>query len=268
MKERFNLTLWTNRPEVARLADEAGITRIGLDLERLGKEKRQKNKGTWISPHTEDQLPAIKEVIHQAAFFVRCNPYGPHSAAEIGRLLAAGVEIIMLPNFSGAAEVESIAQLIDGRAQLIPLIERYAATDEIDELLQIPEIGEFHVGLNDLSFDLKLKNRLALLHHPILETLSGKICTAGRKIGIGGIARPTDHTLPVPTDLVYARLAALNASGALISRSFGLEHFSVAALKAEIELLFNRLEYWRSVAPHTIQQAKAHLITLTQHELP
>src|SRR5688572_17388105 len=57
----FVLTLWTNDPAVARRADAAGVDRIGLDLETYGKAERQpKQLATWISPHREDQLPALR----------------------------------------------------------------------------------------------------------------------------------------------------------------------------------------------------------------
>ena len=45
----FALTLFTNDVELARRADVAGVNRIGLDLEVLGKAKRQQHLNTWIS---------------------------------------------------------------------------------------------------------------------------------------------------------------------------------------------------------------------------
>ncbi len=56
--DNFILTLFTNDVELARRADEAGINRIGLDLERIGKAERQQHLKTWISDHEEHELPA------------------------------------------------------------------------------------------------------------------------------------------------------------------------------------------------------------------
>jgi len=42
----------TNSPEVASIADGAGVDRIFIDLEQYGKEKRQKNWDSVKSKHS------------------------------------------------------------------------------------------------------------------------------------------------------------------------------------------------------------------------
>ena len=54
------LTLWTSDPALAARADAAGVERVGVDMERLGKRARQRGLGTWISPHTEDDLAKVQ----------------------------------------------------------------------------------------------------------------------------------------------------------------------------------------------------------------
>ena len=44
------LTLWTNDPALARRADDAGIDRVGIDLDRLGKAERQQGLNTGSRP--------------------------------------------------------------------------------------------------------------------------------------------------------------------------------------------------------------------------
>src|SRR4051794_34532824 len=84
----FVLTLWTDDAALARQADAAGVDRIGLDLEVHGKAERQpQNLKTWISPHSEDKLPALREAMGRAKLFCRCNPINPGSADEIERLI-------------------------------------------------------------------------------------------------------------------------------------------------------------------------------------
>jgi hypothetical protein len=83
--ERFVLTLWTNDPLFARRGDRAGIDRIGVDLERLGKEDRQRGLGTWLSPHHEDDLRAVGAALETAALFARLNPLHAENAREVGR---------------------------------------------------------------------------------------------------------------------------------------------------------------------------------------
>ncbi|MCB1864763.1 MAG: hypothetical protein KDG50_04995 [Chromatiales bacterium] len=256
----FDLTLWTNDPDVARRADRAGVDRIGLDLESIGKHDRQRNLGTWISPHREDQLPAIRAVLSRASLFVRCNPAGPQSSDEIRRLIDAGVEIIMLPNFRSAREVLEVLRIVDGQAQLVPLIERFEATQCIDELLAIPAVEEFHLGLNDLSFDLKLDNRLALLAAPWIVTLAHRIRSAGRRLGVAGIGRAGDDSLPVPSDLIYASLARLHATGSLVSRSFRVDELQTDDLAREIGSTRARLAYWAAADADSIEQARLALL--------
>src|SRR5688500_12265371 len=88
--ESFLFTLWTNEPALAREADGAGVDRIGVDLERLGKAERQAGRGTWVSPHTEEDLLRVAAVLTHATLFVRTNPVHEGSAAEVERVLAAG----------------------------------------------------------------------------------------------------------------------------------------------------------------------------------
>ncbi|MBL0010975.1 MAG: hypothetical protein IPP22_08235 [Nitrosomonas sp.] len=71
----FVLTLFTNDSELARRADEAGINRIGLDLEMLGKAERQQHLNTWISDHTEEQLPSLRQALKKAKLL--CEPTSP-----------------------------------------------------------------------------------------------------------------------------------------------------------------------------------------------
>src|SRR6185436_12988331 len=59
LADELVLTLWTSDPQLAARADAAGVERIGVDLERLGKRDRQGGLGTWISEHTEADLATV-----------------------------------------------------------------------------------------------------------------------------------------------------------------------------------------------------------------
>lgn len=74
------LTLWTDRLDIAQAGDAAGIERIGVDLEHLGKAERQAGRGTWISPHTVDDLRAVTSSLTRARGCARLNPV--HVALE------------------------------------------------------------------------------------------------------------------------------------------------------------------------------------------
>src|SRR6266852_9852837 len=88
--EPFVLTLWTADPWLARAADAAGVDRIGIDLERLGKRERQQERGTWISTHQEPDLEALAPALSRARLFARVNPLNPDSPREVESVIAHG----------------------------------------------------------------------------------------------------------------------------------------------------------------------------------
>ena len=259
MVSDFLLTLWTADLDLASEADLAEIDRIGVDLETLGKAERQSGRPTWISPHTLDDLRALRRTVSRARLFVRCNAMGPHSADEVEAVLRAGAEIVMLPNFVALDEVARFAGLIGGRARLVPLVERIAACEAI---AGFPGLGieEIHVGLNDLSIDLGAANRLTVLAHPLLDDLAGEARRAGIRFCVGGVAAPDDTGLPVPADLVYAQHARLGSTGALIARSFFRGAGPRTALKARIAHLRARIAWWRAAPAAELERARQALL--------
>lgn len=64
----------TNSPEVASIADGAGVDRIFIDLEQYGKEKRQKNWDSVKSKHSISDIPKVKSAVKNAQIFVRTDP--------------------------------------------------------------------------------------------------------------------------------------------------------------------------------------------------
>ncbi len=252
------LTLWTNDLEHAQWAEEAGVERIGLDLETIGKSSRQEGLGTWVSHHSWDDLYRLSRTVPADRLFVRLNGVHAGTADEIARAADAGVGVMMQPNFTRLSEVERFVRLVDRRAVVVPLVERKAAIELIEEL---PALGirEIHVGLNDLSIDLGEKNRLAVLAKPILSAISAKAIAAGLRFGLGGLGRAFDRKLPVPSDLVYAQHARLKASGALLARSF----FSVAMTQdgfvTEVARLRQRLREWSAASTESLETARLEL---------
>lgn len=257
------LTLWTNDPDLAAWADGAGIDRVGLDLETLGKEERQEGLGTWISPHKLEELDGIRPHINRAELFVRLNPLHDGSRAEVEALLHRGVGVIMLPNFTRAEEVAELLRLVNNRARVVPLVEHLAAIDTLAELAALG-IEEVHVGLNDLSIDMGFSNRLAVLAAPIADKIAREVRAAGLRLGLGGLGRPMDQTLPVPSDLVYAQHARLGATGALIARSFFWRKASAAELTRDVSRLRTRLSEWAEASPAALEAARVQLAHRTR----
>ena len=253
------LTLWTNDPVRAAWADRAGVERIGVDLETMGKAARQHGLGTWVSGHTPADLDRIRPSVARAALFVRMNPFHDGCRAEVEALLGQGVSVLMLPNFTHLDEIASIVKIVAGRALVVPLVERVAAIESVEAMPQLG-IDEIHVGLNDLSIDLGLTNRLAVLATGFIDELASAARAAGLRFGLGGLARALDAELPVPSDLVYAQHARLGASGALIARSFfGVDRVSASSFTREIARLRDRLDDWFGASPRELCAARNEL---------
>lgn len=256
----FVLTLWTADPDLARRADHAGVDRVGLDLEILGKRARQHEAlGTWITKHTCDQLPAIRRALTHASLFARTNPLHAGLGREVDQLLDAGVSVLMFPNFQDLSELKAFLRMVGGRAKVVPLLERLAAAKQIDQIVALGEIDEIHVGMNDLALDLGLKNRMEVLISPTLAHIASTVAKATKRLGVGGVARAYDATLPVPSELVYAQYPRLRATAALISRSFSPQKLSAAEFAAQIDGLRTRMRYWFTRSPEEIESSSREL---------
>ena len=56
----------TNSPDVAKIAENAGVQRIFIDMEYIGKSVRQGGMDTVQSHHTDEDIRAIKSVLDRA----------------------------------------------------------------------------------------------------------------------------------------------------------------------------------------------------------
>ena len=259
----FLLTmLWSADPAVVRQADEAGVDRIGLDLEVIGKAERQKNLPTWVSQHHESQLPALRAVLRRGQLFCRTNPIHEGSKREIDRLIEHGVEVLMLPFFRTVEEPQRFADLVASRATTVLLVEHCDAARKIEQLVRIPGVDEIHVGLTDLSLSLKVPNRFALMASPLVERIAQVVRASGMRFAVGGIGRAMDDSQPIPTDLIYSQYHRLGATGALISRAFFPGDGKAGSLDVatEIRRCRERMEHWRTRSADELQVAKDRLI--------
>lgn len=257
--ERFVFTLFTNDPELARRADHAGINRVGLDLEKIGKDTRQGDTPGWISDHGISDLSAIRHSLGNGELFVRTNAIHPGSPEEIDRLLAARVDVLMLPFFRTVGEVEQFVRLIDERASVSLLVETGAAMARIHDIVRVPGIDEIHVGLNDLHLDLKLKNHFEVLVSGMMDMMSETVRHAGISFGFGGVARRGDKSLPVDPDLVYSQYPRLGADRALITRAYVGSDYRALDLDAEVCETRAALGHWSRQSTQELFAARERL---------
>ena len=196
--EKMALTLMyiTNNPEVAEIAQRAGVDRVWVDMEYIDKDLRQGGMDTVQSHHTIEDIKKLRPVVTTAELQVRINHMYDGSEEEINQTVEAGADVIMLPYFKTRKEVEDFIRFVDGRAKTIILVETAEAYENIDDILEVPGIDEVHIGLNDLHLAYGKDFMFELLIDGTVPTLCEKLRKKGIKFGFGGIARVGYGTLP------------------------------------------------------------------------
>lgn len=214
----------TNRPDVAVIAENAGVDRVFVDMEYIGKAARQGGMDSVQNHHTVEDVKTVRSVLTKAQLLVRINPIHEASSEycsskeEISAVVAAGADLVMLPFFKTQEEVKEFISFVDGRAKTIPLVETPEATERIDEILAIPGIDEIYVGINDLSLGYGKTFMFELLADGTVEWLCQKFKRAGIPYGFGGIAGIGSGTLPAET--ILKEHYRLGSTRVIFSRSF------------------------------------------------
>ncbi len=253
----FLLTLWTADPALAAGADRAGVDRIGVDLELRGKRERQDGLGTWISDHRPDDLPLVGAGLRHSRLFARVNPLGADSRGEVELLLDLGVQVIMLPMFHSAQELEEFVHIVDGGATVVPLLETVDAAEDIERVTKVPSIHEIHIGINDLALSCGMAGRFEVLDCELTDRVCAQVLRAGWRLGIGGIGRVGDETLPLAPDLVYSQYARLGSTAALISRAFVDSCPEGESLCGAVAMSRERMAHWRCASSREKREARA-----------
>lgn len=214
----------TNNPKVATLAQEAGVDRIWVDMEWIGKEERQAGMNTVKSHHTIEDIAKLRPLITTSTLMARVNPIHEatkeycDSKEEIEETIKAGAEVIMLPMFKTVAEVEKFVSYVSGRVKTQLLLETKEADQIIDKILEVPGIDEIYIGLNDLHLSYGQKFMFEPLCDGKVDRLAKIFNDKGIKFGFGGIARLGKGMLPA--EYVIAEHYRLGSTAAILSRSF------------------------------------------------
>jgi hypothetical protein len=214
----------TNQPEIAQIAESAGVDRIFVDMEYIGKSERQGGMNTVQNHHTVEDVKKIKLAVKSAEVLCRINPIHEatkdycSSQEEIDGAISAGADILMLPYFKTVDEVKTFLRLVDGRVKTMPLVETPEAVEVIDEILNLPGIDEFFIGLNDLSLGYGKKFMFELLADGTVERLCFKFKQKNIPYGFGGIASLGKGQLP--SEYIIREHYNLGSTCVILSRSF------------------------------------------------
>ncbi|MFA4133395.1 MULTISPECIES: aldolase/citrate lyase family protein [unclassified Brevibacillus] len=230
----IKLMLITNDPFMAKTAIDSGVNRIFVDLEINGKEKRQGHLNTVISRHSIEDVKRIRKAVPYAELLVRINPLFDGSQDEVNEVMNAGADIIMLPMFYHWKEVETLVQMVNGRAKVIPLIETPPAMIRIAEIVKVNGLEEVYIGLNDLHLSLDIDFMFEPLATGLIDYMVSTIKEAGLSFGFGGIARMGEGV--IPGELLLGEHVRLGASSVILSRSFHGNAKSYEELKSNIDI--------------------------------
>ncbi|WP_353628704.1 aldolase/citrate lyase family protein (plasmid) [Sulfitobacter sp. TCYB15] len=236
--------------ENAASAAQGGADVIMVDLEREGKQDRQKTLAAHMTSTDWDDVAAIRDATPADALMIRLDPWHPdRSPAQIDRATALGADRLMLPMIETLEHVTAFAAALDGRTRFTPLIETVSSLEMIDAIAAMDSVDRLHIGLNDLHLQRHDRFLFEPLANGVIDPAAAGLVASDMPFGIGGIGALSD-TPPVSPTLLLAEHARLGSSWVILSRRFrdmiaaspgsdavGRE---IAALKARYRVLCNR----------------------------
>ncbi len=222
-----------NQPSLAAFAARQGVHRIFVDLESLGKQKRQGYLDTWMSSHQPGDVALVRPEVGAGQLLVRLNPWHEGSPEEIEAALASGADWLMLPMFRHLHELRSFCSAVAGRAPVIPLVETAEAFELLPQVPGVDGVGEVFIGLNDLRLSLGLRFLFEPLANGLLDQAARVLNAEGLPWGFGGLARHGEGLLPA--EMILGEHVRLGSSRVILSRTFHRMATSLEALQADMD---------------------------------
>ncbi len=208
----------SNDPDFAQRCDAIAGMRMFVDLERLGKAERQAGRNSFISTHQLQDVGRVRARLRRTRLMVRVNPVNPDTAAEVDAVLAEGADMLMLPMFNTAQELQAFSRIVAGRCPIVPLLETAPALESLDQWIATPGLGEVYVGLNDLHLALGCRFMFEPLAMGLVDRVAAAAKRQGLRFGFGGIAR-LDGGLLSGRDVLAEHLR-LGSTAVILSRTF------------------------------------------------
>jgi hypothetical protein len=223
----LDLFVFTVEPCFARDVIAAGAAGVVIDWERRGKLQRQAGADTEVNAHTADDLARVRAAT-SGRILCRLNAVGAWTDAELECAIDLGADEVLLPMVRRPDDVDRVLEIARGRVGVGILIETTEAVRRVGELVARP-LSRVYVGLNDLRID---RGRSVLFEPLVDGTVEELRRATPMPFGVAGLTVP-DGGHPVPTRLLAAELARLDASFTFLRRSF---HADVAGRDLGVEV--------------------------------
>ena len=214
----LNFMYITNSPTVAEIAENAGVESIFVDLEKLGKEERQRGLDSVKSNHSVQDIIGLRKVLTKSKLLVRVDPIHERSEQQIEAVVSAGADIIMLPMWKTVEEVQQFLDYVNHRCKTMLLLETKEADQCLDEVVRLSGIDAVHIGLNDLHLSYRRTFMFELLSDGTVERICSRLQRAGMIYGFGGVGRVGEGMLPA--EHILGEHIRLESSMVILSRSF------------------------------------------------
>ena len=209
---------FTNNPVLANVANQFPcIDSVFIDLESLGKSKRQANTNSFLSTHLPSDISVIRSVLTSAILGVRINPINPSTPSEVDHAIDSGADVLMLPMFRDPEEVDILKSYVRNRCKIDLLFETPSAIQSISSF-HLQDIRKIHFGINDLSIAFSQPHMFSMYFHPLLRNAAHYLRSQSLSFGIGGIGAIDSQPYAPPLILAASRI--LSSTRLILSRSF------------------------------------------------
>lgn len=231
--QTLDLYMILNDPEIAKHVCQVDRLFPFIDLEYIGKAKRQSHLDSWKSHHTLSDINKVREAVPDASILVRVNPWHERSKQEVAEAIARGAETIMFPMFHDIGTLTRFYEILNGKAKALPLFETAGSIKCLPAAIRELPIEALHIGLNDLHLDLGLSFMFQCIADGYLEEAAAAMKAAGTRFGIGGISRLGTGT--VSADIILGEYYRLGATSTILSRGFHGASTTKAELIANVD---------------------------------
>ena len=255
----IEFVLVTNRPPLARAAEAAGIERVLVDLERLGKAKRQNGRALFLSDHRCGDIAGLRGALRHTRVMARIDPWGAHSRSQIDRVLSAGAQGVMLPLAASVRQVEAFVAAVASRALVSILIETREGVEACAEIAAVSGVDEFHFGLNDLAISYRNRTIFDVFAGQCLDEWTARLRRRAIPFGVGGVTDPNQAGLPVSSDVLLGEQARFGSSIFWLGRTFSHAFVTPEGMTAAIRRIRSRLHWWRAADPHHLEHNRLSL---------